>query len=612
MIKELMSKIISSYDELSLQEEQYILLMSKIVAVRKCAAEDFSKDSDEINENLEEKKDLAEKLNDKNTNTENSKLIKDESNCELMRITNDEISTNEVEYSQIKEEMKKISEIMNETNRASLVNNKLMEQFEANRNKLDILVKIRESERKSQFGVVNETLKQVEEARDKVAAEEDEIDRKRRILERLKREALRRGIKLGPGSASEPDIIDIDKHQPKSVTEAKLRAKLEAKKKKNEEKAVEDNSPPVPENLAPANRIPPIPINDEDDLSAAPNSLNNNAARKNKKKVKKAKESIRERREFINQSIREKLAAITARKKRMNEIKTQLLLKPIMEHSKTDISDTEKQVDETIKKAQEHLRMYPSTFSNLTAVREQLEEIRDKGQGLSEETAQLLEFHLQDHENYHSISDSHGNDLLTLPDYNYSIIKEVNEQFKKLMNKAGKINNIETNSSFIEPYNFTSKDNERLKNIEQMLYIQQQLLQTTGKRCCHAEQCDENLVNAIRVKKMVKKLKECLLSAKPEFLQYLSKFIFHLSVSQDNISEIDDILFKLLDNGGDSDDNNGNADNQPSKILSSQAKQFCSSELESEKQNVLERIHFITDGKFDGDAGSEGINFPFF
>lgn len=73
---------------------------------------------------------------------------------------------------------------------------------------------------------------------------------------------------------------------------------------------------------------------------------------------------------------------------------------------------------------------------------------------------------------------------------------------------------------------------------------------------------------------MVKKLKECLLSAKPEFLQYLSKFIFHLSVSQDNISEIDDILFKLLDNGGDSDDNNGNADNQPSKILSSQVSFF--------------------------------------
>lgn len=76
------------------------------------------------------------------------------------------------------------------------------------------------------------------------------------------------------------------------------------------------------------------------------------------------------------------------------------------------------------------------------------------------------------------------------------------------------------------------------------------------------------------MKKMVKKLKECLLSAKPEFLQYLSKFIFHLSVSQDNISEIDDILFKLLDNGGDSDDNNGNADNQPSKILSSQVSFF--------------------------------------
>lgn len=34
--------------------------------------------------------------------------------------------------------MKKISEIMNETNRASLVNNKLMEQFEANRNKVNL------------------------------------------------------------------------------------------------------------------------------------------------------------------------------------------------------------------------------------------------------------------------------------------------------------------------------------------------------------------------------------------------------------------------------------------------------------------------------------------
>lgn len=46
----------------------------------------------------------------------------------------------------------------------------------------------------------------------------------------------------------------------------------------------------------------------------------------------------------------------------MNEIKTQLLLKPIMEHSKTDISDTEKQVDETIKKAQEHLRFIFFSF----------------------------------------------------------------------------------------------------------------------------------------------------------------------------------------------------------------------------------------------------------
>lgn len=64
-----------------------------------------------------------------------------------------------------------------------------------------------------------------------VAAEQEQIERKRRTLERLRREAVRRGIKLGPGPASEPDIVVEAPPEPKSVTEAKLRAKLNAKKK---------------------------------------------------------------------------------------------------------------------------------------------------------------------------------------------------------------------------------------------------------------------------------------------------------------------------------------------------------------------------------------------
>lgn len=57
------------------------------------------------------------------------------------------------------------------------------------------------------------------------------MERKRKVLERLRREAQRRGIKLGPGSASEPDIVVERQPEPRSVTEAKLRAKLQAKKK---------------------------------------------------------------------------------------------------------------------------------------------------------------------------------------------------------------------------------------------------------------------------------------------------------------------------------------------------------------------------------------------
>lgn len=64
-----------------------------------------------------------------------------------------------------------------------------------------------------------------------VASEQEQIERKRKTLERLRREAQRRGIKLGPGSASEPDIVVEPQPEPKSVTEAKLRAKLQAKKK---------------------------------------------------------------------------------------------------------------------------------------------------------------------------------------------------------------------------------------------------------------------------------------------------------------------------------------------------------------------------------------------
>ncbi|VDN31321.1 unnamed protein product [Gongylonema pulchrum] len=195
-------------------------------------------------------------------------------------------------------------------------------------------------------------------------------------MERLRREAQRRGIKLGPGSASEPDIVVEPQPEPKSVTEAKLRAKLQAKKKANFLRAQQQNAEQLGnDNGAPGEQIPPIPENKQQE-GAGQMSGDTAAGTTGKKKRKGKKgQQAKQQQQFdaINSSIREKLASIAARKERMHEIRAQLV-RPV--------------VDETFRKAEQQL-------NSITEMRKLLEEVQDKGEQLPEETAQMLERQLE-------------------------------------------------------------------------------------------------------------------------------------------------------------------------------------------------------------------------
>lgn len=73
----------------------------------------------------------------------------------------------------------------------------------------------------------------------------------------------------------------------------------------NEELENDDQTPPVPENLAPKERIPPISVdtvvNEIEGSSAASKPPSKSGK---KKRVKKAKENAKKKQEAINESIR--------------------------------------------------------------------------------------------------------------------------------------------------------------------------------------------------------------------------------------------------------------------------------------------------------------------
>ncbi|VDK45069.1 unnamed protein product [Anisakis simplex] len=687
--RELMAKMIASYDLLSAQEEEYLKIMQQIVAIRENAAEDVERDvkqegrTDEVVETDKKSDDKSKESDDKSKDNASATPQSAQPNEQPEKVDQKKSSGGtEDEWKEVEEELKKLGNVTGEAVAASVYNEKLVETLHLSRMQKAALEEMRKEESDTKRGEANEALKQVEMARLKllidqderrrilqkegkfrrkggkktrsifehyrvkvlgvgqencwmtkirrgwlldafsadglfvarqlmigtdlegiqsridsvqngehsfrgsqpfmlltethrrvplalvqykkiilVAAEQEQIERKRKTLERLRREAVRRGIVLEPGSASEPDIVVEPQPEPKSVTEAKLRAKLNAKKKQNEQEEVEDNSPPIPENLVPPERIPPIvdsaDSNADNSTNANDSNVNNgHGSSKKKKKGKRAKQQDKERRDAINASVREKLAAIKARKQRMREIQAQLL-KPVI---------SESQMDETFQKAQERLK-------SLTAMRERLEELKESGGEVSEETVAMLEKQLVEEENATAEDDKAieaSNDIAEATNANMEpalehieqIVESVRSEFDKVMmsGRKGNATNFKSESDLSPGYCLSVNDSQRLKNIEESIEQQKRLLLAINNRIS-AHQSDSDVqssqpalstpptttqtVKSDDCQKCIHLMHQSLLTADSQVLNRFADIITKLANAQ-NVPELRDFLQTLF------------------------------------------------------------------
>ncbi|KAM3724687.1 Pericentriolar material 1 protein [Dirofilaria immitis] len=567
--KELMSKMIGSYDALTAQEEQYVQLMQKIVNLRENAADDVQHEN--------------EKISDESSRRGN---VMQDGNAE----SNNKLSAEEIDndVEEMNSELSKLGVVTGKAVAVSIMNDKLLETLQLHHEKKAALEELHRRKRETQKGIANEALQQVEMARLKIASEQEQVERKRKTLERLRREAQRRGIKLGPGSASEPDIVVEPQPEPKSITEAKLRAKLQAKKKQNTE-LEDDTGPPVPDDLAPAERIPPVLENEIEQQQQMEGKISeitggNGCVGKKKRKGKKGREQQKQS-DTINSSIREKLAAIAARKERMREIRAQLA-KPV-EESPPDM-------DETFRNALQQLK-------SITEMRKQLELLREKGAELPEETAELLERQLEAEENASKENEIKAPNEMDA-NYNFETPFEESAQamevvrnsfLKMITKKSGSNSDIDGRTDLMRDddlligyHHLTTEDSQRLKNIEQALEEQRQLLETIASQN-HQHQSSLPITTE-SCQTRIAILRKCFLTAKPQLLIHLGNILLDLAKRQLR-NDLDSVLRDILQNSNDGQlpneiDKHQNDVNDDNHELAS---------IESESHEAVELIKFI-------------------
>ncbi|EJD75293.1 hypothetical protein LOAG_17521 [Loa loa] len=539
--KELMSKMIASYDALTAQEEQYVQLMQKIVILRENAAEDVEHENERNGKKL---------MADGDINTHGHESVVKEGSDESKDKLSDEAINNDLE--EMNSELSKLGVVTGKAVAVSIMNDKLLETLQLHREKKATLEELHRRKWETQKGIADEALQQVEMARLKVTSEQEQVERKRKTLERLRREAQRRGIKLGPGSASEPDIVVEPQPEPKSITEAKLRAKLQAKKKQNTE-LEDDDGPPVPNDLAPAERIPSVQTNEQTEVEQQQQmegktceiAGNGEVMGKKKRKGKKGREQQQQQlqkkeSDTINSSIREKLAAIAARKERMREIRAKLV-QPVVE-SPPDM-------DETFHNALQQLK-------SITEMRKQLELLREEGGKLPEETAELLERQLKAEEDATKRDELKTPDTVTMRQGSETPFEESvqaieaarNSFLEVIAQKSGMNTDVSTRADLMRDdlsvgCHFTTEDSQRLKSIEQAVQEQRQLLETIGSQSHQYRSSFSNTTESCQTK--IATLRKCLLTAAPQLIIRLGNTLLDLAKGQ-LVNDLDSVLSDLL------------------------------------------------------------------
>ncbi|CAO4369696.1 unnamed protein product [Caenorhabditis nigoni] len=354
-VKENMKQLLAAYDAISAQETQYMDILKTIVGIHEQATLDIAKDFEE-----KIKKD-AEKLKEKKEKAEEEANV-EEDNSEK---TPEELANSEV-MAELQEALLELKKVSEEAVAASELNEKLVERLQLTKKKKSAMMEVRAKKAKELDEEAARARAEVMERINKMAALKKTTGRQEKELKELQKQCLELGLTLG---------VDGEKEAASTGNQPKPELNEEEKEKRREE---------IRENI--------------------------------KKEM--------EKKEQVNTLIREKLASMDARRKRLQQIRKMLEKQEEPKEKADAVINNAKQTGEGItltpetpRQSQEEGENEPTpdaenlddehvtekslddilanakaNLSNLTAMRERLEHIKETGGAdLNEEDVQLLE-----------------------------------------------------------------------------------------------------------------------------------------------------------------------------------------------------------------------------
>ncbi|KAL6726272.1 hypothetical protein Aduo_008260 [Ancylostoma duodenale] len=385
----LMAKLIEAFDMMTAQENAFLGVLRNIVEIHDQATKDVAAEIEHM-ENKDEKKDEKKEEGDSAKKTEEDKE-EDENDEEL-----------------IKETLRELEQVSLKALAAAELNEKLVETLQRHKKSRTSMLELRRNKTEELKSAATAAVAEVKKAKKEVSANRAEIQKKQKEAEELRKAALKAGIQVG---------ADEEKHK------AEVTAALTAITNDVE-------------------RIPPIPVVEEPQAEAKePEDPLEARRRQIRENVRKE----RERREHVNQVIKEKLLAMEARKERMKEIRrllaenqaaaSSILLetkkkieaassadeasrhessdgvessseakessaaaakgagadpKPKQAENPGEGEQYDEEEEQTRRDIEETFRSAEANLQNLTLLRQRLEEMQERGGELSQEDAELI------------------------------------------------------------------------------------------------------------------------------------------------------------------------------------------------------------------------------
>ncbi|WKY00953.1 hypothetical protein Q1695_015172 [Nippostrongylus brasiliensis] len=264
--KALMAKLVDAFDMMTAQETAFLGVLKNIVDIHEQATEDVAAESEALRTNGDIG--AQDSTKDAGSHEEGSEDAKED---------------NAADEEMIKETLKELEQVSLQALAAAQLNEKLVETLQRTKKNRSSVLELRKNKTEELKTAATAAMAEVKKAKQEVTANRTEIQKKAREAEELRKAALKAGIQVG---------AEEEKHN------EQIAAALAA--------VVND-----------VERIPPIPVVEEPKVESEaedPLEVRRKEIRENIRKEK-------ERREHVNQTIREKLAAMEARKQRMKEIR---------------------------------------------------------------------------------------------------------------------------------------------------------------------------------------------------------------------------------------------------------------------------------------------------